>query len=86
MLTPAFIQLPFCVGAGALARVGAVGALTGLVGVPKVPYGAFGKMTSDALMLAVGSLGVPIWSELVILAFRIHDKLMEIARNTMAAR
>ena len=84
MLTPTIIQVLFYLGAGALALVGAIGVLTGLVGVAKGTYGAFGKMLFGAVVLLLGPLVVRIWCELVILAFRIHDTIVEIAHNTMS--
>jgi len=72
MITPLVIQVVFWVGVVAVV----IGAL--------VSFGQ-SRVGEGLLMLILGPLVIRIYAELIILAFRIYDRMTEIARNTTPA-
>jgi len=69
MITPTIIQIIFWLGVVACL-------ISGLGTMVSLPFGL--GVIPGLLILVLGTLGVRIWCELIILAFRIYDTLQEI--------
>ena len=77
MITPTVIQIIFWIGVVYCA----------IVGIVMITVGVSGRGTGAAVLagvasLILGPLFVRVWCELIIILFRVHDRLGEIRDNT----
>jgi uncharacterized membrane protein (UPF0136 family) len=87
MVTPLIIKILFWVGV-AISVLFGLGTMVGGVigGIGGDSLGAvLGGLCTGPLIIVVGILSVRIYSELLILAFQIHDTLVDI-KNQLAQR
>ena len=78
LITPTIIQVIFWIGV-------AVCVLGGLVAIVQGAGGHQGtgpQVLRGVLLMILGPLAVRIYCELLIIMFRIHDRLTEISNNT----
>ncbi len=78
MITPIAIQVIFWIGVVYCAIVGIVMIAAGIAG----SRGGGAMVLSGIASLILGPLFVRIWCELIIVLFRVHDRLGEIRDNT----
>ena len=78
MITPAVIQVIFWIGVAVCVLGGLVAIIQGAGG----RYGGGEQVLSGVLMIILGPIAVRIYCELLIIMFRIHDRLVEIQDNT----
>ena len=78
MITPLIIQIIFWIGVVICVLSGLV---TIIAGVAR-SYGGGSQVLLGLLVLIFGPLVVRIYCELLIIAFRIHDRLVDIKDNT----
>lgn len=78
MITPTVIQIIFWIGVVYCVIVGIVMIAAGVAG----SRGGGAMVLSGVASLILGPLFVRVWCELVIILFRVHDRLGEIRDNT----
>ena len=78
MITPTVIQVIFWIGVVYCVIVGIVMIAAGVAG----SRGGGAMVLTGLLTLILGPLFVRIYCELLIIMFRIHDRLTEISNNT----
>ena len=75
MITPVFIQVLFWIGVGMCVLLG----LAGIIGGASSDYGGGGRQVlGGVLTILVGPILVRVYCELILVAFRIYDVLIEI--------
>ncbi len=84
MVTPIIIQILFWIGVVGVLISGIIGFFGGLIsGIGEGDVGAiFGALLGVPILTIVGLLLVRLYSELLIVIFRIHDSLVDI-RNAL---
>ncbi len=87
MVTPLIIKILFWVGVGISVLLGVGSVLGGVIrGISNDSLVAVaGGLCTGPLIIVLGILSVRIYSELLILAFQIHDTLVDI-KNQLAQR
>ena len=78
MITPTVIQVVFWIGVVICVLAGIIGIISGVAGT----RGGGAQVLGGLLTLILGPLFVRIYCELLIIIFRIHDRLTEIRDNT----
>ena len=73
MITPVLIQILFCVGV--------VASVAGGIGMVAVGSGA-DEVIGGILVIVLVPLLLRIWTEFVVVAFRINETLTDIRQNT----
>lgn len=71
LITPTIIRLVYWIGI-ALIVLGALGSV----------FGGFGAFVFGLIGAAIGLVLWRVWCEVMLILFRIHDDLAQIARNT----
>ena len=80
MITPVIVQILFWIGVIVFVITGIVMALAGIVRL------SFTGFLNGILMIILVPLGMRIYAELILLAFRIYDRLGEINDSLRAGK
>lgn len=75
-ITPVFIQIIFWIGAGACMLLGLVSMIAGASS-----YGGGQAVLGGLVLIVLGPLGVRVYCEVMIVLFRILDRLGEISER-----
>lgn len=78
MITPLIIQIIFWIGVAVCVLVGLASIIAGVGN----HYGGGSQVLGGVLVLILGPLAVRVNCELLIIIFRIHDRLVDIRDNT----
>ena len=78
MITPVVIQIIFWIGAA----ICVLGGLITMIAGAASNYGGGAQVLGGLFMMILGPLMVRIYCELLIIMFRIHDRLVDIRDNT----
>ena len=78
MITPLIIQIIFWIGVAICVLSGLITVISGVAS----DFGGGAQVLRGLLIIILGPLGVRIYCELLIIVFRIHDRLVDIKDNT----